>query len=302
MKILIVEDDNMIREGISEYLSEFGYTVIQAKDGREALTKFNSDINLVILDIQIPFINGLEVLKEIRKKSNLPILILTAFSDEEYKIDEQDLKQLMQVFNRGGFSEGHLNEKENKELIYSKKPNNMGLYLGNIVHYNKLKGLITLESHENLSIGDTISVEKEDYTYTVSELMIKDKNVVSATEGKTITFGRMKGNISVGDKVYKLSSKTLDNAVKYSYENYENKKITSSAIINLILNYSWTFIFFKLKMYIISAIELVLIILSTIKFIIELYKENKTAAFLQFPYLVWLLVALYLNIGVIILN
>ncbi|WP_260658581.1 response regulator [Enterococcus faecalis] len=86
MKILTVEDDNMIREGISEYLSEFGYTVIQAKDGREALSKFNSDINLVILDIQIPFINGLEVLKEIRKKSNLPILILTAFSDEEYKI------------------------------------------------------------------------------------------------------------------------------------------------------------------------------------------------------------------------
>ena len=36
MKILIVEDDNMIREGLSEYLSEFGYTVIQAKDGREA--------------------------------------------------------------------------------------------------------------------------------------------------------------------------------------------------------------------------------------------------------------------------
>ena len=79
MKILIVEDDNMIREGISEYLLEFGYTVIQAKDGIEALSKFNNAINLVILDIQIPFINGLEVLKEIRKKSNLPILILTAF-------------------------------------------------------------------------------------------------------------------------------------------------------------------------------------------------------------------------------
>ena len=41
MKILTVEDDNMIREGISEYLSEFGYTVIQAKDGREALSEFN---------------------------------------------------------------------------------------------------------------------------------------------------------------------------------------------------------------------------------------------------------------------
>lgn len=87
MRILVVEDDQMIREGISEYLSEFGYTIIQAKDGKEALSKFDNDINLAILDIQIPFVNGLEVLKEIRKTSKLPILILTAFSDEEYKID-----------------------------------------------------------------------------------------------------------------------------------------------------------------------------------------------------------------------
>ena len=87
MRILVVEDDQMIREAISEYLSEFGYTIIQAKDGKEALSKFDNDINLAILDIQIPFVNGLEVLKEIRKKSKLPILILTAFSDEEYKID-----------------------------------------------------------------------------------------------------------------------------------------------------------------------------------------------------------------------
>lgn len=87
MKILVVEDDHTIREGISEYLSEFGYSVIGAKDGKEALLKFNNDINLVILDIQIPFINGLEVLKEIRKNNKLPVLILTAFSNEEYKID-----------------------------------------------------------------------------------------------------------------------------------------------------------------------------------------------------------------------
>ena len=87
MKILVVEDDQMIREGICEYLSEFGYSVIEASDGSEALDSFSECVNLVILDIQIPFINGLDVLKEIRKKSNLPVLILTAFSDEEYKID-----------------------------------------------------------------------------------------------------------------------------------------------------------------------------------------------------------------------
>lgn len=87
MRLLVVEDDKTLREGIGEYLAEFGYTVIEAKDGREAISKFNNDINLIILDIQIPFVNGLDVLKEIRKKSKVPVLMLTAFSDEEYKIE-----------------------------------------------------------------------------------------------------------------------------------------------------------------------------------------------------------------------
>lgn len=87
MRILVAEDDQMIREGIAEYLSEFGYSIEEAKDGSEALQKFSKDINLVILDIQMPFVNGLDVLKEIRKESDLPVLMLTAFSDEEYKID-----------------------------------------------------------------------------------------------------------------------------------------------------------------------------------------------------------------------
>ena len=88
MKILVVEDDHMIREGICEYLSEFGYDMVEARDGQEALSKFNNDeIHLIILDIQIPILNGLGVLKEIRRKSKLPVLMLTAFSDEEYKID-----------------------------------------------------------------------------------------------------------------------------------------------------------------------------------------------------------------------
>ena len=87
MKILVVEDDKVIREGICEYWSEFGYEMYEAEDGRKALNIFkDKDINLIILDIQIPLLNGLEVLKEVRKESKIPILMLTAFSDEEYKI------------------------------------------------------------------------------------------------------------------------------------------------------------------------------------------------------------------------
>lgn len=87
MRILVVEDDEMIREGVAEYLSEFGYNVVESADGETALNKFDANIHLVILDIQIPITNGLEVLKLIRQHSNVPILILTAFSDEAYKID-----------------------------------------------------------------------------------------------------------------------------------------------------------------------------------------------------------------------
>ena len=87
MKILIVEDEDMIREGISDYLSDCGYETIQATDGLEALEQFsNHQVALVLLDIQMPKLNGLEVLSKIRKSSQVPVLMLTAFQDEEYKM------------------------------------------------------------------------------------------------------------------------------------------------------------------------------------------------------------------------
>ncbi len=88
MNLLVVEDDKMIREGICEFLSEFGYKTYQAEDGKQAISIFeNNEINLAILDIQLPYINGLEVLKKIRETSDIPAIMLTAFSDEEYKIN-----------------------------------------------------------------------------------------------------------------------------------------------------------------------------------------------------------------------
>ena len=87
MKILIVEDEDMIREGISDYLTDFGYETLQAADGLEALEQFsNHQVALILLDIQMPKLNGLEVLSEIRKSSQVPVLMLTAFQDEEYKM------------------------------------------------------------------------------------------------------------------------------------------------------------------------------------------------------------------------
>ena len=76
----------MIREGVVEFLREFKYEMVEAEDGIEALKKFNHEINLVILDIKLPSMSGLEVLRKIREKSRVPVLMMTAFSDEESQI------------------------------------------------------------------------------------------------------------------------------------------------------------------------------------------------------------------------
>ena len=127
---------------------------------------------------------------------------------------------------------GHLNNDANKDLVYKEKPNNMGLPLGIIQNYNKSKGLITLKLKEEVEIGDTISLEKETGTYTISELMCNDKNITKTNIGQTVTIGRMKGNINLTDKVYKISSKALSTLAKQSYEK-ENRKVFLKAKITI---------------------------------------------------------------------
>lgn len=87
INILIVEDEKEIREGVSEYLAEVGYSVISAEDGMQAIELFkNSKIDLVILDIMLPKANGFVVLNKIRQESNVPIIMLTAMSDDYTQI------------------------------------------------------------------------------------------------------------------------------------------------------------------------------------------------------------------------
>lgn len=85
-KILLVEDEKIAREGVRDFLISRGYLVVEAVDGEEAVKKFceseQSEFDLVILDVMLPKMNGILVLKEIRKRSEVPVLMLTALSDE----------------------------------------------------------------------------------------------------------------------------------------------------------------------------------------------------------------------------
>lgn len=93
INILIVEDEKEIREGVSEYLSEVGYNVISAEDGMQAIELFkNNKIDLVILDIMLPKANGFVVLNKLRQESNVPVIMLTAMSDDYTQIMSFDEK------------------------------------------------------------------------------------------------------------------------------------------------------------------------------------------------------------------
>ncbi len=149
-----------------------------------------------------------------------------ALSDKEYVVDKEDVKALMQVFNRGNFSDGNFNNDPNRNYIYKNKPNNQGLKLGIISSVNAKKGLVTLKLKEHISIGDKVSTEKEDSTkYTISELMINKENVRVAEAGSIVTIGRLKGNIKPGDEVYKITDASLSEEIENSLK-LENKKIS----------------------------------------------------------------------------
>ena len=154
-------------------------------------------------------------------------IILSELNKKNKETGLSDYEELMQVFNRGGFSSGHLNSLANKNLIYKEKSNNMGLYLGNISNINNAKGYLTLNLKNEVSILDKISIN--DYIYNVSELMIKNNNVGTAVSGQNATIGRMKGNIKKGDCIYKIESSKLNN---YFVDNINNNKKSKKIKIN----------------------------------------------------------------------
>lgn len=154
-----------------------------------------------------------------------------AESKGEYLIDENDTKDLLQAFNRGNFSDGHLNSL-NKKLVFKSKQNNMGLYLGKVEKYNSNKGYITLNLKDSVSIGDSVSLENETGTYNVSELMVQNSNIKTANSSQTVTIGRMKGNIRINDNIYKISSRELDLLANNSF-NKEYRKILLNCDVNI---------------------------------------------------------------------
>ncbi|MGF9964194.1 response regulator transcription factor [Bacillus rhizoplanae] len=82
--VLLVEDEKRLREIVSDYFRNEGFEVIEAEDGKKALERFDEHtVDLIILDIMLPEIDGWSVCRRVRKESAVPIIMLTARSDED---------------------------------------------------------------------------------------------------------------------------------------------------------------------------------------------------------------------------
>lgn len=86
MKILVVEDEANIRNLIASFLIEHGHEVIEAKDGREAISKLlNSPVKLILADLNMPVMDGLEMLRKIKRNQEFratPVIMITAEGDK----------------------------------------------------------------------------------------------------------------------------------------------------------------------------------------------------------------------------
>ena len=85
-RILLVDDERAIQTLLSYPLQKDGYEVVCADDGRDALAKFDDDFDLVVLDVMMPKLDGLEVCRRLRAKSTVPIIMLTARAEEVDKV------------------------------------------------------------------------------------------------------------------------------------------------------------------------------------------------------------------------
>lgn len=141
-KILVVDDDKNICELLRLYLEKEGYSVLISNDGEEAIVKFNAlSPDMVLLDVMLPGLDGWQVCREIRKKSNAPIIMLTAKGEtfdkvlglelgaDDYVVKPFDTKEVIArikaVLRRMG---QNTQTEEVKEVVYDKLVVNMTRY------------------------------------------------------------------------------------------------------------------------------------------------------------------------------
>lgn len=168
LKVLIVEDEQKLANLIRSSIKDLFFKVVIAKDGMEGLKKFNSlKPDIIISDILMPNLNGLEMCKAIKEQSNLPIIILSAHSQKEMLLQAIDIgisKYFIKPFDIESFIEylKELSSKINNEKNFTLKDN--FIFVKNSISLYKNNELVNLTKRErefiNLLIDNKNSLVK----------------------------------------------------------------------------------------------------------------------------------------------
>lgn len=172
-KILVVEDDLDIHNLITRYLQKQNYSVHSAFNGKEALELFASnDYHLIILDLMLPEVNGYEIIETIRKQKNVPVLILSAKSDEIDKIEALDLGA--DDYITKPFTVGELLARVNAQIRRFVLFNSLNQSTENILKFKSLR--INLDTYEAFKNDMPISLSAKEFE--ILRLFIENPNKV----------------------------------------------------------------------------------------------------------------------------
>ena len=196
IKILVADDESRMRKLVKDFLVREGYEVLEAADGSEALDIFYEDneISLLILDVMMPKIDGLEVCREIRSQSKVPIIMLTARSEER---DE------LQGFDSGADE-------------YISKPFSPKILVARVNAL--LRRSNKLEAEEKLEAGGIV-LDKTSHTVTIDgqsiELSFKEFELLAYfMENRSVALSREKILNNVWNYDYFGDARTIDTHVK----------------------------------------------------------------------------------------
>ena len=196
IKILVADDESRMRKLVKDFLAREGYEVLEAADGSEALDIFYEDnnISLIILDVMMPNIDGLEVCREIRSQSKVPIIMLTAKSEER---DE------LQGFDSGADE-------------YISKPFSPKILVARVNALLRRSNKLDVE--EKLEIGGIV-LDKTSHTVTIDgqnvELSFKEFELLAYfMENRGVALSREKILNNVWNYDYFGDARTIDTHVK----------------------------------------------------------------------------------------
>ena len=166
MRILIVEDEVQLSEALGAILEKNNYIVDRVFDGESGLDYILSDIyDGVILDIMLPKLNGIEVLQYIRKTSKIPVLMLTAFNDDDYKI---------KAFS--GLCDGYIEKPFSLSLLETRINALLKRHYSNYSIFNYKDCQVNFTSYKATYKGEDVSVNAKELK--ILELLLKNENIV----------------------------------------------------------------------------------------------------------------------------